>query len=204
MTLRTLHRTTAWLIALFAVLHLSNHAASLLSIPTHIAFMDVARQFYRQPLVEMTLLLSVAMQIGSGARLLLRGWRKRRGAVAWLQAGSGAVLLGFLLVHVSAVLVGRWLLHLDTNFYFSAAGFHVPPFPYLFVPYYFLGVLAWFTHLGCAAYWHVGHVKAPSARRWVLALPMLLGAVLAGLLVLSLAGKIQPLVVPAKYLATYG
>ena len=43
MTLRTLHRTTAWLIALFAVLHLSNHAASLLSIPTHIAFMDVAR-----------------------------------------------------------------------------------------------------------------------------------------------------------------
>lgn len=35
----------------------------------------------------------------------------------------------------------------DTNFYFAAAGFHVPPNQLLFGPYYFLAVLALFTHL---------------------------------------------------------
>jgi hypothetical protein len=84
--------------------------------------------------------------------MVVSGWRRRRGAVSWLQAGAGAYLGFFLLVHVGAVLYGRVSLSLDTNFYFAAAGFHVPPFPYFFAPYYFLGVAALFTHLG-AAYW---------------------------------------------------
>jgi len=202
MNLRTLHKTSAIVIAAFACVHLVNHLVSLAGVPAHIAFMESARVIYRQPAIEAVLLLCVTIQIGSGLWLVVRGWRQRRGAVAWLQALSGAVLAGFLLIHVGAVLYARAVLDLDTNFYFSAAGFHVPPFPFFFVPYYFFAVLALFTHIGCAVYWQL-RAASPRVRRLAVALPMLVGTVVSSLLVLSLAGKIQPVEVPAKYKATY-
>ena len=123
MTLRTLHRSSAILIALFAFVHIANHLAGMAGVATHIAFMDAARLVYRNLVVEIVLLMCVAFQVGSGLTLALRGWRLRRGFVPWLQALSGAYLSFFLLVHVGAILSGRVLLNLDTNFYFAAAGF---------------------------------------------------------------------------------
>jgi len=202
MNLRTLHRTSAFVIAAFACVHLTNHLVSLLGVPSHIAFMEGARKLYRQPVVEVLLLSCVAFQVASGLWFVIRGWRQRQGGVAWLQAISGAVLVFFLLVHVGAVLYGRTVLHLDTNFYFAAAGLHVPPNQFFFAPYYFLAILALFTHLGCAAYWHLQAASVPS-RRLAVALPVLVGAVVSLLIVLSLAGKIQPVDVPEKYKATY-
>ena len=202
MKLRTLHKASAILIAAFACLHIANHLASLAGIPSHIAFMELARTLYRHPVVEFPLLLCVAFQIASGLWFVVRGWKQRQGAVAWLQEISGAVLAFFFLVHVGAVLYGRIVLQLDTNFYFAAAGFHVPPNQFFFGPYYFLGVFALFTHLGCAAYWHL-QTSPPKTRALALALPMLVGGVVSLLIVLSLAGKLQPFEVPAKYKATY-
>ena len=202
MKLRTLHKASAILIAAFACLHIANHLASLAGIPWHIAFMEVARKLYRQPIVEFPLLLCVAFQVTSGLWFVTHGWKQRPGGVAWLQAISGALLAFFLLVHVGAVLYGRTVLNLDTNFYFAAAGFHVPPNQFFFGPYYFLGVFALFTHLGSAAYWHL-QTSPPKTRAFALALPMLVGGVLSLLIVLSLAGKLQPVEVPAKYKATY-
>ncbi len=202
MNLRALHRTSAFVITAFACLHISNHLAALAGVPSHIAFMEVARTIYRQPAVEGLLLLCVAFQICSGLWFVVRGWKQRTGAVAWLQAGSGAVLALFLLIHVSAVLLGRTVLKLDTNFYFAAAGFHVPPNQFFFGPYYFLAVLALFTHLGCALYWHRSSVKQP-VRALFIALPMLVGSVVSLLIVLSLAGQLQPFEIPAEYKATY-
>lgn len=203
MNLRALHRSSAMLIVVFVCLHLANHLASLGGVATHIAFMKVARTIYRQPVVEVLLLACVAFQVGSGLRLALRGWRERRGFVPWLQALSGTYLVLFLLVHVGAILFGRTVLDLDTNFYFSAAGFHVPPYQYLFAPYYFFGVLALFTHLGCAVYWQL-HAASRAARVLAIGLPVLVGASVALLIVLSLAGMLQPVDVPAAYKATYG
>ena len=100
-------------------------------------------------------------------------------------------------------LSGRMLLNLDTNFYFAAAGFHVPPYPFFFVPYYFLAVVALFTHLGCAAYWQVQD-RTRLVRVLVVAAPVGVSVVLALLIVLLMAGKLQPVEVPAKYKATYG
>ncbi len=40
-----------------------------------------------------------------------------------------------------------------TNFYYAAAGMHVAPFQYYFVPYYFLAVAAIFGHIACAMHW---------------------------------------------------
>lgn len=202
MNLRAFHRASAIFIAAFACFHIINHLASLAGVATHIAFMELARQVYRQIAVELLLLACIAFQVGSGLWFVARGWRSRRGAVAWLQAASGAMLAFFLLVHVGAVLYGRGVLGLDTNFYYAAAGFHVAPYPWFFGPYYFLAVLALFAHVGCAAYWR--WAAAPRRyRRAALVVPVIIGAVVALLIVLSLAGQFQPVDVPAKYKATY-
>jgi len=202
MTIRNLHRVSAIPVATFALVHMANHLASLWSISSHIAFMEAARLIYRQPAIEAVLLLAVAFQIGSGASLVIRRLRRQRGFMAWLQTGSGAYLALFLCVHVGAVLYGRSVLMLDTNFYFAAAGFHVPPFQFFFAPYYFFAVLAFFTHLGCAAYWRLDPAGRP-ARTLAVALPGLVGCFFALLICSSLAGMIQPVQVPQQYQATY-
>lgn len=202
MHFRVLHRASALVIGAFACLHLLNHLASLASIASHIAFMEAARGLYRQPLVESVLLACVAFQVCSGLWLVIGGWRRRAGFVAWLQAGAGVYLAMFLLVHVGAVLYGRTVLQLDTNFYYAAAGLHVPPNQLFFAPYYFLAFLALFTHLGCATFWRL-QPTSMRGRLATLALPILVGGAVSLLIVLSLAGRLQPVEVPAKYKATY-
>ena len=202
MTLRRFHALSAILIAAFVCLHIANHLVGLSGAAEHIAFMEGARSVYRFPLVEFALLSCVAFQIVSGLTFVVRGWKQRHGLIPWLQAISGAYLSFFLVVHVGAVLFGRAALNLDTNFYFAAAGFHVAPFQFFFAPYYFLAVVALFTHLGCAAYWQAQD-RPRIARVLVVAVPSAVGAVASLLIVLSLAGALFPLQVPAEYKATY-
>lgn len=202
MTLRDLHRTSAFVIVTFAVMHITNHLASLKSVATHIAFMEIARTVYRHWAIESILLFCVGFQVISGLWLVIRGWKQRHGLVPWLQAGSGMYLAFFLLVHVGAVLFGRSVLQLDANFYYAAAGLHVPPNQLFFAPYYFLAVLALSTHLGCAAYWQL-QAASRSARACAVGGAVLAGGIVSLLIVLSLAGKIQPVEIPAKYKATY-
>jgi hypothetical protein len=203
MTLRKLHGLSALLIAAYAAVHIANHLIGLDGVESHIAFMRDARLVYRLPAVEALLLLAVAFQIYSGLTFVVSGWKQRQGFMPWLQAGSGAYLAFFFLNHVGAVLFGRAVLHLDTNFYYAAAGFYVPPFQFFFAPYYFLGVLALFIHLGCALYWQLQD-KSRSARVLAVVLPTSVGIVVALLIVLSLAGVFYPVQVPPEYKATYG
>jgi hypothetical protein len=189
-------------IAGFVMVHLANHLLSLYSIAAHIAFMKVARTVYRHPVIEFVLLVSVIFQGGSGLWMVVRGWSVRQGAVAWLQATSGGYLAVFLLIHVSAIMLGRFALHLDTNFYFAAAGFHVPPFQLFFIPYYLLAVVALFTHVGCACYWSLGG-RSPRLRRVALSVMVVTGCIAGVAIDLSLAGKLQPVTVPDRYLAAF-
>ncbi|MBL8514421.1 MAG: hypothetical protein JNJ55_10555 [Betaproteobacteria bacterium] len=203
MPLRTLHKFSALVLASFLLLHIANHLASLHGIATHISIMESLRKVYRLPLVEAVLLACVVFQAGSGFMLVVRGWKQRSGKVAWLQAISGMFLAFFLLVHVSAVLAGRAIFNLDTNFYYAAAGLHVPPFAWFFVPYYFLAVAALFAHVGCALYWR--NVEASGrVAGVVLVLAISAGLATAALIVLSMAGVFEPFNVPAEYKATYG
>lgn len=202
MTLRHLHRYSAVLLGLFLLAHLANHLAGLAGIDAHIALMERLRVVYRFPLIEALLLAAVGVQVASGITFLVRGWKKRRGAVYALQAVSGGYLAFFFLNHVGAVLVGRTVLDLDTNFHFAAAGMHVAPFHFFFMPYYFLAVLALFTHLGCFLYWR--RLRAsPAGARQALALSMTTGAVLGLLIVLMLAGALYPVHIPAEYRTLY-
>jgi succinate dehydrogenase/fumarate reductase cytochrome b subunit len=202
MRLQALHRGSAVVIAAFACVHIANHLVALAGVSSHIAFMEAARTVYRQRVLEALLLSCVSFQLGSGLWLVLRGWKQRQGLVPWIQAVSGAYLAFFLLVHVGAVLYGRAVLNLDTNFYFAAAGFHVPPYQFFFAPYYFLATVALFTHLGCAAYWRL-QARSRAMRALAVALPLSVGGVMSLVIVLCLAGALQPVEVPAKYKATY-
>jgi len=185
----------------FVCVHIANHLVSLLSVSMHIAFMRTARTVYRHPVAETVLLASVATQAVSGLALVMKGWRSRRGRVAWMQAASGAYLAMFLVVHVAAVLAGRVIFGLDTNFFFAAAGLHVPPYQLFFAPYYFLAVWAFFAHVACALQHHAQW--QPRTRSLVLIVLTASGGVVALLLVLSLAGRIAPFAVPAEYKAVY-
>jgi hypothetical protein len=200
-TLRAAHAISGCVIAVFAVLHLTNHLMALSGIDAHLAFMEAARAYYRHPAAETVLLACVLFQCASGLWFLVRDWRSRRGVRAWLQAGSGAYLAFFLLVHVGAVMTGRHALGLDTNFHFAAAGMHVSPFRAFFVPYYWLATFALLIHLGCALSWRV-----PQRTLFVgaaIAGPAVLGIVVATLITASLAGHFYPVEVPAPYLQTY-
>ncbi len=202
-SLRRWHGVSALVLLLFVIAHLANHLAGLDSIETHRKWMDILRKVYRHPLGESVLLLAVVFQIISGLTFVIRGWRERCGFLPWLQAGSGAYLALFFINHVSAVLLGRHYLHLDTNFYFAAAGFFVPPFQFFFAPYYFLGDLALFTHLGCALYWQF-EAKSKVAGILAVALPSLIGIAISGIIVLTLAGTFYPVDIPPQYQATFG
>ncbi|MFN4119034.1 hypothetical protein [Acidovorax sp.] len=184
--LRSLHRASAMVLALFITAHVLGHLAGVASAAAHQAVLEALRGIYRQPVVEGVLLACVVFQGGSGLTLLWRGWRQRRGAVAWLQAASGAYLALFLLIHVTAVLVARQN-GVDTNLQFAAAGLRTPPQHWFFGPYYFLAVLALCTHAGCALYWNLPY----RCRATVLAGAMVLGTLLAATLVAMLAGGLE-------------
>ncbi|WP_326861436.1 hypothetical protein [Noviherbaspirillum sp.] len=192
---------SALLLAAYACIHITNHLVGVAGVDAHIAFMRALRSVYRIPVVEAVLFAAVSFQVCSGLYFVVRGWRKRQGAVAWLQAGSGAYLAFFLLNHAGAVLFGRAVLNLDTNFHFAAAGFHVPPFQLFFAPYYFLGVTCLFVHLGCALHWHL---KEKAARLFAVGMSIVVGSVVSLLIVLTLAGAFYPVQIPPEYKATYG
>lgn len=200
---RRLHRLSAILLGLYLAVHLANHLAGLAGQGAHIAFMQAARVVYRHPLVEGLLLALFLWQAISGSVLIARRWKARDGLIAWLQIGSGGYLLFFLLNHVGAVMAGRALFGLDTDFRFAAAGFHIGAFGLFFAPYYLLAVAALFTHLGCAMFFVLD--SRPRAVRWTVLLGLALtGTVLGLLFVLMMMGAFHPVDIPAAYRAPYG
>jgi hypothetical protein len=108
-------------------------------------------------------------QIGSGLVLL---WRKLgQPAPSWLdtlRAASGAYLALFLLSHLSAVFRARFLRHIDTNWiWLTSDNFLMSDWSARLVPYYFLSIVAFGLHVGCALHRVLlGHeVKETSANR---------------------------------------
>lgn len=195
-----LHRAGALVLLPFVLLHLGNHAVAVGSVDDHLAVMERLRTLYRQPLVEALLLAAVALQLGTGLRQAAVALRQRAGGRRRLQAASGLVLAGFLAIHVLAVLVARHGLGLDTNFHFAAAGMHVPPLAWFFVPYYGLAVLALFVHVGCAAAQRLGRGDERATRR-VVAAAGVAGSLLAVAIVAAMLGLVRPYAPPAEYTA---
>lgn len=197
------HRTNAMVLAVFVLAHIVNHLVALAGPRAHVAAMEWLRLAYRQPAVETVLLASVAFQALSGGRLLLQPGSSRRKGIARWQAYSGAYLAIFLVIHLSAIAWARLVVGLDTNFYFAAAGLNVAPYPWFFVPYYFLAVLAIFVH-GAFAIGRVAWNRSRAVRpQTVVYVGLAAGAVAASLIIASFCGFVQPVTIAPAYLATF-
>lgn len=144
---KKLHYFSGLTITVFVALHLFNHLISIWGIDKHIEWMISLRLFYRNLFVEIILLSAVVIQIVSGLKLFFVSRKAVVSMMDKLHVWSGLYLAFFLVIHVAAVMVGRFVLHLDTNFYFGAAGVNSFPFNLFFIPYYALAILSFFGHI---------------------------------------------------------
>ena len=147
MNLKRVHLLSGLTITLFIGAHLFNHVFSIFGAEAHLDIMEKLRVVYRNVLAEAILLAAVCVQIFSGLKLFFRKRKADLNFYKKMQIRTGLYLSFFLLIHVSAVGIGRYILELDTNFYFGAAGLNTFPLNLFFVPYYGLAILSFFGHL---------------------------------------------------------
>ncbi|WP_341503943.1 hypothetical protein [Gallaecimonas sp. GXIMD4217] len=201
--LHFLHRCSAALLASYVLVHLLNHLLALTGIEAHLAFMDGYRAIYRFQAIEPLLLGLVGFQAGSGLYFIYKRRGQRRGFFERAQALSGAYLAFFLLVHVTAVLYGRLGLGLDTNFYYAAAGLNIQPYTAFFLPYYFLAVLALFTHIGCALHWLLRKRLSLVSRHALGYGALALGVLVATVILSTFMGAFYPVDIPEEFRETF-
>lgn len=196
---RRLHYVAGLTIAVFVSLHLVNHLASLYGPERHIALMQTLRSVYRHPVIETLLLGAVLVQLVSGLRLY---WATRHTATTFfgrLHRWTGLYLAVFFVIHLSAVLTGRYVLHLDTNFHFGVAGLNTFPFNLFFVPYYGLAILSFFGHVSAIHHKKMSHDVAnlsPAAQARVI---LWLGVVVTVLIFYGLTNGFRGVAIPATY-----
>lgn len=199
MNFKLIHRTSAIVILLFVGVHLINHFTVFLGVEEHIALMDLFREVYRHYIIEFLLMASVAVQVITGVKLLKGDKKQRKGSYTVLQRVSGIYMLLFFLIHIGAVFVGRYILGVDTNFYFGAAGLNTFPFNLFFIPYYFFGVFALFIHLGAV---HAKKMKrdflklTPKQQAQVI---FALGGIVGFILIMGLTNNFSGFEIPEGY-----
>ncbi|HNP17131.1 MAG TPA: hypothetical protein PKL31_01750 [Fulvivirga sp.] len=147
MTAKKLHYFSGITITVFIVFHLFNHLYGLLGPTAHIEMMQNLRTVYRNVIAESILLLAVAAQVTTGIKLFIIKRKSATGFFDKLQIWTGLYLAFFLVMHLGAVFSGRFLLNLDTNFYFGVAGLNIFPLNLFFIPYYSLAIISFFGHL---------------------------------------------------------
>ncbi len=146
--MKSLHRITGILVAIFVIAHLFNHSMAIFGISTHQSILDALRKVYRIPIVEFILVSAFVFQSITGIQLFLRLRKKKyKSVLEQLKMYSGLVLGLFILQHISATIGLRLYHQLDTNFYFAANVVVQKPMLFYFIPYYFLGILAFGMHL---------------------------------------------------------
>lgn len=147
MSIKKIHTISGLIIAIFIGLHLCNHVCSIWGSDKHIEIMNTLRYFYRNAVLETILLFAVFVQIISGLKLFITNRKLATTKFEKLHIWTGLYLAIFFLIHLTAVLAGRYILHLDTNFYFGVAGLNTFPFNLFFIPYYGLAIFSFFGHI---------------------------------------------------------
>lgn len=197
--MRRIHYISGVTIAVFIILHLFNHLYSLFGAESHIEIMNGLRVVYRNVVVETILFLAVLIQILSGIRLFLKKRKTVTGFFQKVQVGSGLYLAVFFLIHVSAVLVGRLILELDTNFYFGVAGLNTFPINLFFIPYYGLAMFSFFGHISAV---HSQKMKKklfgiePEKQSYII---LFVGVILALVILGGLTNGFNGVAIPKEY-----
>lgn len=145
--MKRIHYISGLTITIFIGLHLFNHLWAVFGADQHIEMMNTLRLFYRNVFIETILLSAVFVQIISGIKLFLKAKKIAVSKFEKLHIWTGLYLAIFFIIHLGAVLGGRFFLQLDTNYYFGAAGLNTFPFNLFFIPYYSLAVFSFFGHI---------------------------------------------------------
>lgn len=189
------HRILAVGLAAFLILHFGIHLTAIGGAEVHLRTLKSLQGIYRNPVIEPLLIVAILLQISLGVKLLMGRLREpHKGFWGWTQIFSGFYLAFFFLLHTSAALGTRYLAGLDTNFHWAAGTLNIDRLPFLFAPYYFLGVLSVFAHLSSAIYFARGGrgSKLPIA---IIAV----GAAVALTIVLTFNGAFYDIQIPAEY-----
>jgi hypothetical protein len=199
MTIKKIHYLSGLTITIFIGLHLFNHFCSIFGAEKHIEIMNGLRCFYRNIFVETIILLAVFVQIISGLKLFNINRKIATSQFDKLQIWSGLYLAIFLIIHLSAVLAGRLILHLDTNFYFGVAGLNSFPFNLFFIPYYGLAIFSFFGHLASIHNKKMKHTifgLSPNKQSIVI---LTFGFVLTIVLFCGLTNNFKGVILPKEY-----
>lgn len=197
MRIRKLHYYSGLIIALFILLHLVNHSFALIGIDKHIEIMQMFRKVYRNIFAETILLLAIVSQIFSGIQLFRDRYKKSKTFFEKIQVWSGLYMAFFFVIHLSAIMAGRFLLDLDTNFYFGAAGLNRFPYNLFFIPYYSLAILSFFGHIASIHYKKM-KLRNRDARTQSF-LIILIGFVVTLLLMYGLTNGFKGVTIPPEY-----
>jgi hypothetical protein len=149
--IRYVHQISGALLSVFILLHLSNHLFALFGADMHNQVMQLFRKIYRFPPLEGLLLLAVLTQLLTGISLAFHKW-KNQPIMVKLQVGSGLYLSLFLIYHLWAILMARFVWIVETDIHFANAGLQTRPSIYFFLPYYSLAVMATFVHIATIHY----------------------------------------------------
>lgn len=199
MTTKKLHYLSGIIISIFIAVHLFNHICSVFGADKHIAIMNTSRLFYRNVFVEIILLGAVLVQIISGIKLFKINRKLSVSFFEKLHIWTGLYLAIFFIIHLTAVLGGRYLLKLDTNFYFGVAGLNTFPLSVFFIPYYALAIISFFGHIACI---HNKKMKykilgfAPNQQSKII---LILGVILTILIFYGLTNHFNGVKIPQQY-----
>ncbi len=199
MTLKKVHYLSGVTISIFVALHLFNHFFALFGAAEHIEMMDKLRLIYRNIIAETILLFAVGIQIISGFKLFRKNRKSAKRGFDKLQIWTGLYLALFFIIHLSAVLAGRYVLHLDTNFYFGVAGLNTFPLNLFFIPYYGLAIFSFFGHIASIHYKkmriNILNITPKTQAKIILAL----GFILTIILLYGLTNHFQGVQIPEEY-----
>lgn len=197
--MKSIHYFSGVLISFFVGLHLFNHIYSILGADAHIELMNDLRVVYRNTIAEIILLFAILIQIFSGIKLF---FKKRKSATNFfekLQIWTGLYLGIFFFIHLSAILSGRLLLNLDTNFYYGVAGLNTFPLNLFFIPYYGLAIISFFGHISTI---HSIKMKSkilgiePNIQSYII---LIIGIILSLVILYGLTNGFSGVVIPKEY-----
>jgi hypothetical protein len=194
-----IHHYSGIIVSTFVAVHLFNHLISVYGADQHISCMTRLRVIYRNPFVETILLVAVGTQIFSGITLFKRLKKSNSLGFQKLQIWSGLYLALFFLIHVGAVAAGRYVLHLDTNFYFGVSGLNTFPFNLFFIPYYILAINAFFCHIAALHHKKMKHTILNLSPEIQSKSIVLLGVILSIIILYGLTNQFNGVTIPAEY-----
>lgn len=197
--MKRVHYLSGMIITIFIGLHLLNHAVSIFGAAAHLELMDKLRLFYRNFIVETILLIAVLVQILSGLRLFFSKRKLASSFYERLQIWTGFYLAFFLTIHIGAVLAGRYILNLDTNFYFGVAGLNTFPFNLFFIPYYSLAIMAFFGHISAIHYLKMNKAVLGLSVKKQSKLILIIGIILTLIILYGLTNGFSGVQIPKEY-----